>query len=587
MNAPATAMLRGASAFAPATATATGKGLQHLIGGFLVASRVITQQQLDVCLRQQKAVQEGGKPVLLAEIIVRNRFATQEQIGLVARRLDKESESALFRRLLPYALCRQHQLFPLQIEGGLLYIKAARTVGPALKTILMAACAVSVTDVRVTPTDIGDITRALAGTHNREFSFEAVLGRLRSEEINGLLLKQALQALLGEAVALRASDIHLDKLRDPGAWISYRIDGQLKPTHLVPERIMAALFARVKSESGMDASDARRAQDGRLSLADAAGAVEFRVATQPIAGGETIAIRVLDPASMIGLAALFPFQLRMTELFRQLANVRGKVGGLILISGPTGSGKTTTLYALAQNFSRDRLNVITVEEPVEYLLPFARQIQLNQLLNEKSADLERSVLRQDPDVLILGEIRDNDTMRAALKFAESGHLVLATVHAKDVGQTFERVLSFCDAAAKQEALYILANQLRVVVNQGLIPKLCACAIEIDDDSAAVLQESASMTFHGHARFLRRAGCPACRQSGYLGRVAIHETVIIPAASALRSAMTSMLFESIHNFQAIFALDGVAHISKHQVMAQLLECHVIDAETVEQAVQAGF
>ena len=575
------------SAVAISSVTAPDKSLQSLIGSFLVATGVITPQQLDVCLRQQKSVREGGKQALLAEIIVRNKFATQDQIGLAVKRLDGESESVLFRRLLPYALCKQHHLFPLQIEGGVLYVKSARALSAAVKTTLIGACEVKVSDVRVMPTDVSDITRSLASIYSQEYSFEAVITRLRNEEINGLLLKQALNALLGEAIGLRASDIHLDKLRDPGAWISYRIDGELKPTHLVPERIMAALFSRIKNESGMDASDTRRAQDGRLSLADVAGGVEFRVATQPIAGGETIAIRVLDPSSMIGLEALFPFQLQMTELFRQLANVRGKVGGLILISGPTGSGKTTTLYALAQNFSRDRINVITVEEPVEYILPFARQIQLNQLLNEKSVDLERSVLRQDPDVLILGEIRDTDTMRAALKFAESGHLVLATVHAKNVAQTFERVLSFCDATTKQEALYILANQLSVVVNQGLIPKLCNCATEVDHESAAILSKSLSLTFHGHARFVRRRGCAACRQTGYRGRVAVHETVVIPSTDTLRAEITRMLFDSIHNFQDAFKLDGVTHISKHQVMTQLLECHVVDADTVAQAVRAGF
>ena len=566
---------------------APGRNLQSKIGGFLVATGAITAQQLEVCLRQQKSIRDAGRQVLLAEVIVRNKFASQSQIGLAVKRLDDKAESMLFQRLLPYALCKLHNLFPLQVENGILYVKAARAISQPAKTALIKACDVKVSNVRVTPTDIGDITRSLASIYSQEYSFDAVIARLRNEEINGMLLKQALNAMLGEAIALRASDIHLDKLRDPAAWISYRIDGQLKPTHLVPERIMAALFSRVKNESGMDASDTRRAQDGRLSLPDSSGGVEFRVATQPIAGGETIAIRVLDPSSMIGLEALFPYQLQMTELFRRLANVRGKVGGLVLISGPTGSGKTTTLYALAQNFSRDRINVITVEEPVEYILPFARQIQLNQLLNEKSADLERSVLRQDPDVLILGEIRDSDTMRAALKFAESGHLVLATVHAKNVAQTFERALSFCDAATKQEALYILANQLSVVVNQGLIPKLCSCATEIDDESAAVLGKSLSLKFHGHARFLRRAGCPACRQTGYRGRVAVHETVIIPATESLRAEITRMLFDSIHNFQAVLALDGVTHISKHDVMSRLLESHVVDGETVAQAIRAGF
>ncbi|MBC7415788.1 MAG: Flp pilus assembly complex ATPase component TadA [Herminiimonas sp.] len=576
-----------ATATAPAEVRAPARSLQTQIGEFLVKTGVITPQQLDVSLRQQSLIRAGGKQILLGELIVRNKFANQEQIRFAVKRLDGERDSALFRQLLPPAMCRQHGVFPLEVEGGVLSIKASRVVSAPVKAKLLAACDVKVDDLRVMPTDSGDIARLLAGTRDQATAFDAIITRLRNEEINGFLLHQALNAMLSEAIALRASDIHMDKLRDPGAWISYRIDGKLRPTHLLPERIMAALFSRVKNDSGMDASDTRRAQDGRLSLAEVGSSVEFRVATQPIAGGETIAIRVLDPASMIGLSALFPYQLQMNELFRGLADVRGKVGGLILISGPTGSGKTTTLYALAQNFSRDRLNVITVEEPVEYILPFARQIQLNQLLNEKSADLERSVLRQDPDVLILGEIRDNDTMRAALKFAESGHLVLATVHAKNVAQTFERVLSFCDAATKQEALYILANQLSVVVNQGLIAKLCGCAVEVERDAAATLSQAHGLRFHGHARFLRRAGCPACNHTGYHGRVAVHETVVIPSTDTLRTRITDMLFESIHNFQAVFALEGVSHTSKHQVMAQLLECHVVDADTVSQAVRAGF
>ena len=127
----------------------------------------------------------------------------------------------------------------------------------------------------------------------------------------------------------------------------------------------------------------------------------------------------------------------------------------------------------------------------------------------------------------------------------------------------------------------------MVVNQGLIPKLCACAEEVDNDSAATLSQAHGLQFHGHARFLRHAGCPACNHTGYRGRVAVHETVVIPSADTLRAQITSMLFDSIHNFQAVFALDGVTHISKHQVMAQLLECHVVDAETVSQAIRAGF
>jgi pilus retraction protein PilT len=234
---------------------------------------------------------------------------------------------------------------------------------------------------------------------------------------------------------------------------------------------MAALFIRIKMEGGMDASDSLRAQDGRMAFEYQGRPVDLRLASQPIAGGETLTMRVLDPESMPSLDSMFPAQPDMIALIQSLAQVHGKNGGLIFVSGPTGSGKTTTLYAIAQRFARDRVNVVTVEDPVEYMLPFARQIQINQLLNQKTADVERSILRQDPDVILVGELRDLETMEAAITAAETGHLVFGTLHTTGAAKTIDRIVNAFPQNQQEQIRIQLSTVLQAVISQLLVPRV--------------------------------------------------------------------------------------------------------------------
>lgn len=553
-----------------------------------MAEGLITPAQFDISLRQQSAYQEAGYQLFIEQILVRNRFVSKEEIARVVNREAGGGQSGLFQTILPLQICKRYQVYPLRVTNGVLDLKSAAPLSPSQLRSIRESATLPVTDIRVMPTDLIDISETLARVTSTDLSFEVLLSRMKTQAINGVVLRQAFQAVLARAIDLRASDIHIDKKPDPDAWISYRIDGVMVQFHLVPERIMAAMFTRLKTECGMDASDDRRAQDGRLSIEYQGRMIDFRVATQPVVGGETMSLRVLDPESLISLDALFPNQPEMTDLFQKISRIEGKNGGLIFFSGPTGSGKTTSLYALAQQFPRDEVNVLTVEDPVEYVMPFARQIQLNQLLNEKSMNVERSMLRQDPDVLILGEIRDSDTMRAALKFAESGHLVLASIHANNAMQTFERVMSFVEGETKHEALFMLTNTLRVIVSQRLVRRLCTCAEPASNTGELIAQAaSQGIVLTDGTKLKQRKGCVRCRQSGYLGRVASHETLAIPSIEELRLRITRMMFDSMQNFNLLKDEEGVLFRRKHDSLAMLVHAGVIDVPTALSAISDGI
>ncbi|MBK4738901.1 GspE/PulE family protein [Noviherbaspirillum pedocola] len=559
-----------------------GIGEASVRGQALIDAGLISPSQLDICLRQQAYWSEQGRTLFIEEILVRNRFVSKNAIVKVNADTDGGATSSLFQKILPVQVCKQYQIYPLRVTNETLEMRSATPLTERQIASILQACEVKVSGVKIIPTDRFDVYETLNRLSSGEHSFPTMLARLKVEAINGVLLRQAYQSMLIEAIDMRASDIHLDRKPDPEAWISHRIDGTLEQTHLVPASLMSALFMRLKTEANMDASDDRRAQDGRLSIEVRGRLIDFRVATQPVVGGETMTLRVLDPDALITLDELFPNQPDMAQLFRNISRVEGKSGGLILFSGPTGSGKTTSLYALAQEFPRDEANILTVEQPVEYVLPFTRQIQLNAHLKEQALDVERSMLRQDPDVLILGEIRDSDTMMAALQFAQSGHLVLATIHANNPAETFERVTNFAEGSSKASALYMLANNLRVVVSQHLVKTLCTCASAVDaaDDIADIASKAAYRQVHlRQTNLLRRAkGCPRCRHTGYYGRVASHETLIIATDSQTRADLTALVFDSGKAYSRLKEISGVTIKSREESLARLQETGVIDLAT---------
>ena len=589
-----TARADAASAGVDARANdALNAGLESLVGG-----GYLTRAQIEVARRKQQAILEMGGRASLLDILVRDRFLPRELAESIRlRESDGDASAPLVSRnnapivamaLLPLKTCEKLLVAPVTVERDILVIKAARPLNDAQKATIIESCAVRVRGLRIVPVDVTEARQALRRVAAEGAVLEPVLARLRIDEMSGSQLKAAISAMLTEALRLRASDIHLDARPDPDSWISYRIDSDLQQKHQLPERLMRALFMRIKTDAGMDASDSRRSQDGRLSFDFQGRGIDVRVASQPLALGETIAMRILDPDGMPGMEALFPADPGMIKLLRGHAEVFGKAGGLVLLSGPTGSGKTTTLYTVAQRFPRDRVNVVTVEDPVEYVLPFARQIQLNQMLDQRAADVERSILRQDPDIIIFGEIRDADSARAALKFTESGHLVLATVHAVTALQTFERFVSFFDESSKAEALFVMAHSLKTLLNQRLCKRLCDCARHATAADGAALRETLDGTgleYRPEANLRMAVGCTVCEGLGYRGRVLAHEVLNLPNNEDLRIELAHLLEQSNNSFFKAREMPGVLFQSRAKSVQMLLDAGVVDAISARRVLGA--
>jgi type II secretory ATPase GspE/PulE/Tfp pilus assembly ATPase PilB-like protein len=360
----------------------------------------------------------------------------------------------------------------------------------------------------------------------------------------------------------------------------------MRQTHLLPELLMQSLVARIKIEAGMDASNNRTAQDGRLTAEHEGRVVDFRISTQPLVDGESLVLRALDVSLLPSLSALFPGQPKMMGLIRGITQQTGKTGGLVFISGATGSGKSTTQYTVACGFRRDAMNIITVEDPVEYILPFAKQIQLQALVKQKAIDLERSILRQDPDILIFGEIRDADSARAALAFAESGHLVISTIHANSVIQVTERFLSMIDSAHRADSEFLIAHFLRMIVHQRLMRRLCSCAKpmhndEIEQINPGIVQLTGGL-IQARTGLKKKTGCTRCLSSGYSGRVAAHETLHIPADEDMRAKFV----RAFKNHELELPVDlreenGVEYTSRLATIQTLMDQGLVDWQSVAQ------
>jgi type II secretory ATPase GspE/PulE/Tfp pilus assembly ATPase PilB-like protein len=300
-------------------------------------------------------------------------------------------------------------------------------------------------------------------------------------------------ALLADANKARASDIHLEPYERTLA-VRFRVDGVLHDVLAPPVRLAAPLAARVKVMAGLDVAEHRLPQDGRLAVRIGGRDIDVRVSIVPTAHGERVALRLLDRRdAALGLEELG----MMPELVARLAGLLDRSHGIVLVTGPTGSGKTTTLYAALRRIADGTRNVMTIEDPIEYQLPGIAQMQVHPRIGLGFAAGLRAILRQDPDVILVGEIRDRETVEIALQAALTGHLVLATLHTNDAASAMTRLL---DMGVER---YLIASAVMAVLAQRLVRRICrACA---------------------------GAGCGACRQTGFRGRTGIHELLAVDDA----------------------------------------------------------
>lgn len=323
--------------------------------------------------------------------------------------------------------------------------------------------------------------------------------------------------IIGRVIDLRASDIHLEPF-DDGLHVRYRVDGVIHSGELVPPRLSAAVGSRVKLLAHLDIAERRLPQDGRIKTRVKGRELDLRVSTVPTVHGESVVMRVLDRASVRLNLEKMGFATDTLERFNALL---ARPHGIVLVTGPTGSGKTTTLYAALAKIDATEQKIITVEDPVEYQLEGINQIQVHPQINLTFANALRSILRQDPDIIMIGEMRDGETAQIAVQSALTGHLVLSTLHTNTAAGA---VIRMQDMGVES---YLITSAVNGVLSQRLVRTLCSACKE------AYVPEPALVASTGLSRFLapgqsicRAVGCAECRGSGYRGRTGIHELLVL-------------------------------------------------------------
>jgi general secretion pathway protein E len=439
--------------------------------------------------------------------------------------------SAISARI-PYAFARTHGLLPMRDDGDAVLVLArsdASVEGIAeLKRVLQRPLKTTTVNAERFATELArayNQASAPVAQISEDMSRDTDLARLlqdipKSEDLLGSTsdapVIRMINALLLQALRERASDIHFEPYEGRSV-VRFRIDGILRDVIEPPRALHAALVSRLKVMASMDIAEKRLPQDGRMALKLGDKSVDVRVSTLPTGPGERVVLRLLDKdAARLDLPALGMSEGTLSSIDRLIREPHG----IVLVTGPTGSGKTTTLYAAMSRLDRATLNVMTVEDPIEFALDGVGQTQVNPRIELNFARALRSILRQDPDVIMIGEIRDLETAQIAVQASLTGHLVLATLHTNDAVSAVTRL---ADVGVEP---YLLASSLLGVLAQRLVRRLCP---ECRERATPTPGEAAALERLGLARSLplyRPVGCPACGNTGYRGRTGIYELVVV-------------------------------------------------------------
>ena len=411
---------------------------------------------------------------------------------------------------------------------------------------------------------------------------EKTLSLWLSDTDNGLLLNQFQRDMMAEALQMRASDIHLVQDNNPESpnWIQYRIDGDLIPMHLLPAEAMARLTTLLKRDAGLNFGDRITPKDGRFGFQWQGRSIDVRVAAGPQAqDGEKLTLRLLDRAALKGFDELFRRHQDVSDFLSKLLSPEIKGGGgLILLSGPTGSGKTTTLYACVQQIDRRRKHVLSIEDPIEYELRYATQWQVRPgMAGGEFGDLIRAAMRHDPDYIVIGEMRDSYTVETALRAAESGHTVISTIHADTALQTFERLRSLMPAERERSSTYTLAQQVGAILNQRLVRTLCqGCSHK--STAGQVLKEVELRQFgippEQKVRKHNSSGCDLCSRTGISGRTLLLDALLITVGPSQRNNIYEALIGNVNN---ILHEEGVVVHTRREGLVDLVVSGLVDPQ----------
>ena len=521
------------------------------LGEILTKAGLITEEQLHTALLLQT-----GKNKRLGKVIVELGYVNGEQISeTISQQLsvplvncNNYSPSKQLISLVSRETAERKLICPLEINGKTLMIAMAdpldfRTIDDiSFKTGLKIIPAVaSETNILNTieriygsseitwevlneiPTynEVEFVKEEIRNDEKHEISFNALFKDSEAPPIVKLVTM-----VIADAVNFSASDIHIEP-REKIVQVRYRIDGELKNVLTFPSRIRDSVISRIKIIANMDITNRRFPQDGRSALRLKDKTVDLRISTLPSIYGETIVIRLLDPTT--GLIPLS--RLGLSEnIMKPLINIINQPQGMLLITGPTGSGKTTTLYSMLQQLRTETKNIITIEEPVEYKLAEITQVGMNEAIGFTFANALRSVLRQDPDIIMVGEIRDAETAEIGARSALTGHLVLSTLHTNDTVSSITRLL---DIGLES---FLVTSAVSGILAQRLIRKICThCKIQIapPNDLHGIILPPLKNNYKG-------TGCSKCNYTGFSGRVGVYE--LLSMDTQLRHVITRKFSE---------------------------------------------
>lgn len=496
------------------------------LGDLLIERGLITQDQLRIALQQQKT---SGKP--LGEALLDLGFVTEEAMRNALA--DKLGEEAISLKgivadpqalsLIPKQLAKRHTLFPvsLDVQRNELLIASADPNDIVAADQINAMLTGKVRPVWRLASG-SEILPAIEQFYGHELSIDGILQELETGTIDIASLAQAtegyshpvvrlMDSLLADATLKGASDVHFE----PEAQflrIRYRIDGVLRQVRALHLRYWSAMVVRLKVMAGMNIAETRAPQDGRISLSISGRDVDFRAAVQPTIHGENFVLRILDrkrgivPLEGLGLTE---YQLGLLQL------MLARPEGILLVTGPTGSGKTTTLYSILGHLNEEGVNIMTLEDPVEYPMPIIRQTSISEAVKMDFAEGIRSMMRQDPDIILVGEIRDHDTAEMAFRAAMTGHQVFSTLHTNSAIRSIPRLL---DLGIKPD---VLAGNVIGIVAQRLVRTLCP-QCKRPDRPNSIEHQLLRLKREEEVVVYRPVGCPHCEFQGYKGRMSIVE-----------------------------------------------------------------
>lgn len=503
-------------------------GIRKKIGEILIEEKLITEEQLSEALETQRLTGQKVGQILIDKGFIKENVLYKvlaDKLGCKYVDLENYEINGNIVTKISQTLAQKHKAVPIDMENNKLKVAMSEPTNIIAIDDIMLYTNMKVVVYLASERQITNVINKYFGKQvvsnaAEEFKKENNIEDIEEEEkdestADNSPIAKMLNSLLEQAIRSRASDIHIEPY-EKRARVRFRVDGSLKEISSLDLRIIPALNTRVKILGGMNIAERRRPQDGRANFKLDGAEYDLRISSMPTAFGEKTVMRITDKTGFVKSIDNLGF-------FKEDKNAYDEIlknpNGIILVTGPTGSGKSTTLYATLREFNKEEVNILTVEDPVEATIPGVNQVQVNHKAGVDFANVLRSFLRQDPDIIMVGEIRDTETAEISIQAALTGHLVLSTLHTNDSASAVGRLI---DMGIEP---FLISTTLKGIVAQRLVKRLCPkCKQEYEPSDKEY--ECLDLFDKSDVHFYKPIGCNACNNTGYSGRIGVYEVLQI-------------------------------------------------------------